>query len=248
MNQVMAGLITRIEGLIDRVGQLASLLALAIIGLMVCNVLLRYSMSLGAVWAQELEWHLLAALILLAMSYALQRGDNVRVDLFYAKFSPQKKRVIDIISAVLTIVIALIMVKLSMAYVEQAFVIGEFRAKLMQAGVQVVRAIGDAQVVLEVRSSGVGIDRDDYLLGLPPIQFTPGASGTVPLVTPELAVVKNRYQVGVAGVSYVAYWRKTGEIVASSGPYIGRSSRDDWWFFGVGPRSTGNIPTVYVDE
>jgi hypothetical protein len=131
---------------------------------------------------------------------------------------------------------------------EQAFVIGEFRAKLMQAGVQVVRAIEDAQVVLEVRSSGVGIDRDDYLLGLPPIQFTPGASGTVPLVTPELAVVKNRYQVGVAGVSYVAYWRKTGEIVASSGPYIGRSSRDDWWFFGVGPRSTGNIPTVYVDE
>jgi len=125
MNQVMAGLITRIEGLIDRVGQLASLLALAIIGLMVCNVLLRYSMSLGAVLAQELEWHLLAALILLAMSYALQRGDNVRVDLFYAKFSAQKKRVIDIISAVLTIVIALIMVKLSMAYVEQAFVIGE---------------------------------------------------------------------------------------------------------------------------
>ena len=56
---------------------------------------------------------------------------------------------------------------------EQAFVIGEFRAKLMQSGVQVARSIDDAQIVLEVRSSGVGIDRDDYLLGLPPIQFTP---------------------------------------------------------------------------
>ncbi|MBX3408882.1 MAG: hypothetical protein KF859_03240 [Phycisphaeraceae bacterium] len=131
---------------------------------------------------------------------------------------------------------------------EQAFVIGEFRAKLMQSGVQVARSIDDAQIVLEVRSSGVGIDRDDYLLGLPPIQFTPGSTNTVPLVTPELAVVKNRYQTGVAGVSYVAYWLKTGEVVASSGPFIGRSTRDDWWFFGVGPRSTGNIPTVQTDE
>jgi hypothetical protein len=50
------------------------------------NVLLRYAFSFGSVWAQELEWHLLAAVILLGMSYALQRGDNVRVDLFYAGF------------------------------------------------------------------------------------------------------------------------------------------------------------------
>jgi TRAP-type mannitol/chloroaromatic compound transport system permease small subunit len=125
MHQVMAGVVARIEGVIDRIGQFAALLALAIIGLMVWNVLLRYSMSLGAVWAQELEWHLLAALILLAMSYAMQRGDNVRVDLFYAKFSDQKKRVIDIVSALLTIAIALIMVKLSLAYVNQSFVINE---------------------------------------------------------------------------------------------------------------------------
>jgi TRAP-type mannitol/chloroaromatic compound transport system permease small subunit len=52
------------------------------------NVLLRYAFSVGSVWAQELEWHLLAAVILLGMSHALQRGDNVRVDLFYAGFSP----------------------------------------------------------------------------------------------------------------------------------------------------------------
>jgi TRAP-type mannitol/chloroaromatic compound transport system permease small subunit len=125
MKQAVGVFVVRTVNFIDRIGQLASLLVLAIIGLMVCNVLLRYSMSLGAVWAQELEWHLLAALILLAMSYALQRGDNVRVDLFYAKFSPNKKRAVDIVSAILSIVIALIMVKLSMAYVEQSLVIGE---------------------------------------------------------------------------------------------------------------------------
>lgn len=129
---------------------------------------------------------------------------------------------------------------------EQAFVLGEVRAKLLLAGVQLARDVEEAQVVLEVRSGGVGIDRNDFLLGIPSLQLAPGqnAATSAPLVTPELALLKNRYQTGVASVSYVAYWADTGEVVASSGPFIGRSVRDDWWFFGAGPRSTGNIPTV----
>lgn len=125
MGRGVAGIAMRIEWLIDRVGQAASLLALVIIVLMACNVLLRYSLSLGAVWAQELEWHLLAALILFGMSYALLRGDNVRVDIFYSKYSPQTKRWVDIVSAILTMVIAIVMMLLSWRYVGQAYAIGE---------------------------------------------------------------------------------------------------------------------------
>lgn len=125
MSQAAAGLVARIEWLIDRIGQAASMLALVIIVLMVCNVLLRYTMSFGAVWAQELEWHLLAALILFGMSYALLRGDNVRVDIFYAKYSAHAKRRVDLVSAVLTMIIAVIMIILSWKYVGQSFVIGE---------------------------------------------------------------------------------------------------------------------------
>jgi TRAP-type mannitol/chloroaromatic compound transport system permease small subunit len=51
---------SRIEGLLDHIGRATSYVALAIVGLIVINVTLRYSMSLGTVWAQELEWHLLA--------------------------------------------------------------------------------------------------------------------------------------------------------------------------------------------
>lgn len=125
MSHAVAGLVARIEWLIDRIGQAASLLALVIIVLMACNVILRYTLSLGTVWAQELEWHLLAALILLAMSYALQRGDNVRVDIFYSKYSPEAKRRVDLVSAVLTMVIAVIMMALSWRYVGQALAIDE---------------------------------------------------------------------------------------------------------------------------
>jgi len=114
-----------IEGFIDRVGSLTAWIALAMIGLVATNVILRYSLSLGSVWAQELEWHLLAALILLGMSHALQRGDNVRVDVFYARFSPAAKRAVDVVSALLLIGVSLLFIQLSLGYVEQARSIGE---------------------------------------------------------------------------------------------------------------------------
>ena len=95
-----------IERRTDDIGKIAAFLGLAMIVLVAVNVVLRYSLSLGSVWAQELEWHLLAALILLGMSHALQRGDNVRVDLFYARFSPRARQVVDVVSALLLIAIS----------------------------------------------------------------------------------------------------------------------------------------------
>lgn len=114
-----------IESFIDWIGRLTAWVALAMIGLVALNVILRYSLSLGSVWAQELEWHLLAALILLGMCHALQRGDNVRVDLFYARYSLTAKFVVDIASALLTIAVALLFVYLSLAYVGQSYSIDE---------------------------------------------------------------------------------------------------------------------------
>ncbi|TVS08167.1 MAG: hypothetical protein EA423_02145 [Phycisphaerales bacterium] len=126
---------------------------------------------------------------------------------------------------------------------ESAFVLGQLRARLLLAGVRLVPDRDQCDVIVEVRSGGVGIDRYDSLAGLPPVFITSpieGAAGA-PLVTPELAIAKNQRQRGFASVAYVAYWRETGDVVAASGPSIGRSTRDDWWFFGLGPRTTGDI-------
>lgn len=139
------------------------------------------------------------------------------------------------------------------AAAEAKFVLGELRAKLLMGGAQLVPKRELAQIIVEVRSDGVGIDRSDFLLGIPSILISAGGengtSGRTPLVTPELAVLKNVNQVGVASVAFVAYWAETGEIVAASGPFIGRSMRDDWWIFGFGSRTIGDIPTTDpVDE
>ena len=117
-----------IELLIDAVGRATLYLTLLMIGLVAVNVLLRYSLSFGSVWSQELEWHLLAAVILLGMSHAIQRGDNVRVDVFYADFSPRAKFVVNLVSLGLLLLIALLFIKLSLGYVAQSYAINETSA------------------------------------------------------------------------------------------------------------------------
>jgi TRAP-type mannitol/chloroaromatic compound transport system permease small subunit len=125
MNSPYLTAVRRIEALIDAVGRLTLYLSLAMIALVASNVLLRYAFSFGSVWAQELEWHLLAAVILLGMSHALQRGESVRVDVFYADFSPRAKFFVNLVSGLLMVAIALIFIKLSVNYVAQSFAIGE---------------------------------------------------------------------------------------------------------------------------
>ena len=107
------------------VGTCTSWVALVIVLLMATNVLLRYSFSVGSVWSQELEWHLLVPLILFGMSYALRHGEHVRVDIVYGSFSPRAKLLVDFLSALLTIAVSVLMLWFSLNYVQQSYVIDE---------------------------------------------------------------------------------------------------------------------------
>ncbi|MEO8441145.1 MAG: TRAP transporter small permease subunit [Betaproteobacteria bacterium] len=120
-----SGVGARIDRFIGALGKWTSWIVLVIVVLMACNVLLRYLFHTGSVWAQELEWHLLAPLILLGMSYALRDGEHVRVDVLYAGFSQRNKLIVDLISAVLCIAISLLIIWLSLNYVHQSWVIDE---------------------------------------------------------------------------------------------------------------------------
>jgi TRAP-type mannitol/chloroaromatic compound transport system permease small subunit len=119
------GLQARIERFVDRVGRAVSWLALVIVVLMSLNVVLRYLFSIGSVWAQELEWHLLVPLILFGSSYALRHGEHVRVDIVYGRFSSRTKVAVDLVSSMLVIAISALFIWFSLHYVQQAYVIDE---------------------------------------------------------------------------------------------------------------------------
>jgi TRAP-type mannitol/chloroaromatic compound transport system permease small subunit len=114
-----------IDTFIDLVGRCISWLALVLALVMGGNVLLRYGFSLGWIWTQELEWHLLVPICLIGMSYALRHGEHVRVDVLYASFSPRAKHVIDVISAMLGMALSLMVIWLSIPYIDQSWSIGE---------------------------------------------------------------------------------------------------------------------------
>lgn len=115
----------RIDRFTDVLGACTSWLALVIVLLMAGNVLLRYAFSVGTVWAQELEWHLLVPLVLFGMTYALRYGEHVRVDIVYARLSARRKLVVDLVSALLTVGVAVLIIWFSLHYVQQSYVIDE---------------------------------------------------------------------------------------------------------------------------
>ncbi len=114
-----------IDSFIDFVGRTISWLALAVAIVMGANVFLRYGFSIGEIWAQELEWHLLVPLTLVGMSYALRHGEHVRVDVLFTTFSPRNKLAIDVLSAVIAMIFSALVVWLCIGFVAQSWVIGE---------------------------------------------------------------------------------------------------------------------------
>jgi len=93
-----------IGNLSGAVGWLAGWLCILMIMVVFVDVVARYGFDSGSIAMQELEWHLFAAVFLLGAAYALREDAHVRVDLFYARMSPRRKALIDIVGAVVFII------------------------------------------------------------------------------------------------------------------------------------------------
>ena len=125
---------------------------------------------------------------------------------------------------------------------QQQYLIGELRAKLLLGGVRLTRRAQDAEIIMEIRSQGISNNHLEFLLGLPASSVGGIFTGGIAAQTPELSIVKTTTQTGYSSVAFIAYWQDTGEVVAASGPFVGRTRRADYWFFGYGPKTLGNIP------
>ena len=93
-----------INRFIDWTGVLTAWLCLGLVLLIAVEVILRYTISFGTVWAQELEWHLLAVIALWGISYTQKEDAHVRVDILYQYFSERTKHWIEFLTAVFVMV------------------------------------------------------------------------------------------------------------------------------------------------
>lgn len=114
-----------LDVLIDRIGRITGWCSLAIVLVMAFNVLLRYLFRTGSVGMQELEWHLMAPICMLGLSYAILKDGHVQVDILYGRFPAWLQRIIQFVSTVLVVLVIAILFKLSIPYVLQSYNIGE---------------------------------------------------------------------------------------------------------------------------
>lgn len=114
-----------LDDTIDRIGRWTGWFALALVLVMSSNVIMRYLFRTGSVAMQELEWHLMAPVCMLGLSYAILKDGHVQVDILYGRFPTRLKRIIDLISTFLVVAVVFILLKLSIPYVMQSYMIAE---------------------------------------------------------------------------------------------------------------------------
>lgn len=114
-----------LDWFIDKVGRVTGWCAFALVSVMAFNVLLRYFFHTGSVAMQEMEWHLMAPICLLGLSYSLLHDGHVKVDILYGRFPERLKRIVDLISMILVSAVVAFLIYVSIPYVEQSYSIGE---------------------------------------------------------------------------------------------------------------------------
>lgn len=101
MVQLLKGLSAGIHRLNEWVGRGVSWLTTVLVILTCFDVITRYLFSDTSAWIMELEWHIFALIFLLGAGYAFRHDRHVRVDLFYADFSPRDQALVNLFGGIL---------------------------------------------------------------------------------------------------------------------------------------------------
>ncbi len=120
--------------------------------------------------------------------------------------------------------------------VDKAYVIGSIRHRVATAGAKLAAAADKSDIILEVRSGGVGTDISDAFVGIPAV--------TVPgfLTLPDIRFVTHQLETGTAKIGLIAYDAKTRKVLGDGGMSLAKSDNSNWYVFGTGPYQTGTIP------
>lgn len=126
MHHFLSALASRCETISDLTGRAVSWLTVALVALMFANVMLRYLFNTGAPWQVELVLTLHAVTFLTAMGYTMREGEQVRVDVLYARFTPRAKAWVNLLgSALLLLPLCMLLMWFSWSFVSSSWALHE---------------------------------------------------------------------------------------------------------------------------
>ncbi|MDZ7828336.1 MAG: TRAP transporter small permease subunit [Halofilum sp. (in: g-proteobacteria)] len=106
----------------ERIGRLLAWFTLGTVVVTLTVVVMRYGFSFGRIWIQEIAMYLHAAVFMLGLAYTLQHRAHVRVDIFYQRFQPRTRALVDCIGSLLFLLpVALFILFWSFGYVANSW-------------------------------------------------------------------------------------------------------------------------------
>jgi TRAP-type mannitol/chloroaromatic compound transport system permease small subunit len=120
------GFSRRIDPLVRGVGKVSSYIWVVLVAVITVNVLLRYVAGKGLIEFEEGQWHLYAIAFLLALAWAVEADDHVRIDVISDRFAFRTKCWIELVGIVLALLPFLVLVVwYSFPFIAYSFRVGE---------------------------------------------------------------------------------------------------------------------------
>ena len=119
--------------------------------------------------------------------------------------------------------------------VDKNYVVGSIRHRVMRAGGTLAATGEDADVIMEVRSGGVGTDSNEMYLGIPQLPLPAG------MQTPEIRLTERKSQLGYSKLGLVLFDAKTKAVLGDGGMSMAQSDDNNWFVLGMGPWQNGAL-------
>ena len=123
---------------------------------------------------------------------------------------------------------------------DQKYVMQKVRDVALSHGALLVADAKDSQVILEVASGGLSIDKQVNLLGLPEIPISVPFAGE--MMSPEVPIIKRAKLDGRAKILVSAIDTKTKKQVIQIPVMYGGAYVSEWWFLFIGPFRSSDLP------
>lgn len=98
-----------VDALTEWLGKATSIAVLAILGIGLMEVVLRYFVNRPTNWAWEVNGQLLCLIVSLGAAYSSQQGYFISVDVFYKRFPQRLKEYADVFALILTLIFCIML-------------------------------------------------------------------------------------------------------------------------------------------
>ena len=226
----------RLERVVLGIGSVVMWANVALIGVIIAQVGLRYLFSMNYPKLDEMQWHLYGLTTMVGLSYAMVKDSHVRVDIFYGGLNDHSKRIIEVVGILALLVpFIYLMIDQGFDYFQESFRLNErsssptglparwaFKAVMpisfVLLGVAALaRLIHDGHALMtRDRGEGAGLGRIAILL----IVFAAliwGVSSFVEATEEKLVVAMFLSFIGLLFVGFPVAWVLAGVGVAYCG-------------------------------